>query len=39
MMVWLGMRRVIPVEAKLLTWECTTTFDEIPALETLESLF
>ena len=38
-MVWLGMRRVIPVEAKLLTWECTTTFDEIPALETLESLF
>ena len=39
MMVWLGMHRVIPVEAKLLTWECTTTFDEIPALETLESLF
>ena len=38
-MVWLGMHRVIPVEAKLLTWECTTTFDEIPALETLESLF
>ena len=38
-MVWLGMHCAIPVEAKLLTWECTTTFDEIPALETLESLF
>ena len=38
-MAWLGMHHVIPVDAKLLTWECTTTFDEIPALETLESLF
>ena len=38
-MTWRGMHHVIPVEAKLLTWECTTAFDEIPALETLESLF
>ena len=38
--VWpLLWKSVIPVEVKLLTWECMTTFDEIPALETLESLF
>ena len=31
--------RVVPVEAKFLTWECTTTFDEIPAQAELERLF
>ena len=35
----LGLMRAIPVEAKLLTWECMTTFDEIPAQTELESLF
>ncbi len=29
----------IPVEAKLLTWECMTTFDEIPAQAELERMF
>lgn len=29
----------IPVEAKLLTWECMTTFDEIPAQAELERVF
>ena len=29
----------IPVEAKLLTWECMTTFDEIPVQAELERLF
>ena len=33
------MGRVKSIQARLLTWECTMTFDEIPALETLESLF
>lgn len=33
------MGRVNAVEARLLTWECTTTFDEIPEQKTLESLF
>ena len=33
------MRRAIPIEAKLLTWECMTTFDEIPAQGELDSLF
>ena len=33
------MGRVRAVPARLLTWECTTTFDEIPELKTLESLF
>ena len=33
------MIRVVPVEAKLLTWECMTTFDEIPAPAELECLF
>lgn len=31
--------RSIPVEAKLLTWECMTTFDEIPVQAELENLF
>lgn len=40
MFFWkLGICRVIPAEARLLTWECTTNFDEIPDLGTLESLF
>ena len=38
-MVWLGMHCSIPVEAKLLTWECMTTFDEIPVQAELENLF
>jgi hypothetical protein len=29
----------IPMEAKLLTWECMTTFDEIPAQAELERMF
>ena len=31
--------RAIPVEAKLLTWECMTTFDEIPMQAELERMF
>ena len=31
--------RAIPVEAKLLTWECMTTFDEIPEQVELERMF
>ena len=39
-LLWrLHFMRAIPVEAKLLTWECMTTFDEIPAQGELESLF
>ena len=32
----LRFMRTIPVEAKLLTWECMTTFDDIPAQAELE---
>lgn len=40
MFFWkLELGRVQPAEARLLTWECTTNFDEIPDLGTLESLF
>lgn len=35
----LRFMRTIPVEAKLLTWECMTTFDDIPAQAELERLF
>ena len=40
MFFWkLGLGRVLPAEARLLTWECTTNFDDVPDLRTLESLF
>ena len=35
----LRFMRTIPVEAKLLTWECMTTFNDIPAQAELERLF
>lgn len=35
----LNFIRTIPVETRLLTWECMTTFDEIPAQAELENLF
>lgn len=33
------MMRTIPVAARLLTWECMSTFDEIPAQAELEGMF